>query len=154
MKGNKVRTAFAGFFAVVLLVGMAGHAQAEEGCSLARSKGKWSFTDNGTVIGVGPRTAVGIFTMDGAGNIIDAAATSSLNGAIAAETFSGTYTVNSDCTGKVNVTIYSSGIEVLALTMYVSFDSDMRELRGVFTSATLPDGTPLATVINLQARKQ
>jgi hypothetical protein len=27
--------------------------------------GNWGFTDSGAVIGVGPRTAVGIFTLDG-----------------------------------------------------------------------------------------
>jgi hypothetical protein len=134
---------------------MSAFAQAEEhGCSLARSEGKWSFTDNGTVVGVGPRTAVGIFTLDGAGNLINGVATSSLNGSVAAETFSGTYTVSSNRTGTGSVRIFASGAEILALTFNMSFDNDMREMRAVFTSAALPDGTPLATVINLDARKQ
>ena len=121
---------------------------------MARSAGNYAFTDNGTVIGVGPRTAVGVFTLDGAGNLINGVATSSLNGSIAQETFSGTYTVNSDCTGTGSVTIYSGGEEILALTMNVSFDNAMNEMRAIFSSVSLPNGQQLPTVINLQARKQ
>jgi hypothetical protein len=155
MKNKIARTGLASLFAVALIVSMSAFAQTEEhGCSLTRSEGKWSFTDNGTVVGVGPRTAVGIFTLDGAGNLINGVATSSLNGSVAAETFSGTYTVNSDCTGTGSVRIFASGAEILALTFNMSFDNDMREMRAVFTSAALPDGTQLATVINLEARKQ
>ena len=102
MKNKVARMAIAVLFAAGLMVSMSAFAQAEEhGCSLARAAGKWSFTDNGTVIGVGPRTAVGILTLDGKGNVLNGVATSSLNGAIADETFSGTYTVNPDCTGSV-----------------------------------------------------
>ena len=130
-----------------------GHAWHSQ-CSLASAAGNWSLTDQGTVVGVGPRTAVGVFTLDGAGNLINGIATSSLNGSIADETFSGTYTVNSNCTGTLNVTIYSSGTELFVVTLNLAFDDDMRELRGIFTSATEPNGTALPTVINLEARKQ
>ena len=77
-----------------------------------------------------------------------------LNGSIADETFSGTYTVNNNCTGTINVTIYSSGTELFVVTLNIAFDDDMRELHGIFTSVTEPNGTVLPTVINLEARKQ
>lgn len=137
-----------------LIVSMATPAQAAGRCSLALSAGHFAFTDNGTVVGIGPRTAVGVFTLDGAGKLADGVGTSSLNGNVAQETFSGTYTVNADCTGTGAATIYSSGTETLALTFNLAFDHNMKEMRAIFTSATLPDGTPLPTVINLQARKQ
>jgi len=154
MKYRIARTALAVIFAAGLLGSFTTPALASEECSLARSAGKWAFTDNGTVIGVGPRTAVGVFTLDGKGNLLDGAATSSLNGSVANETFSGTYVVNSDCTGTGTVQIFESGTEILVLTMNLSFDSDMREMRAIFSSLALANGTPLASVINLQARKQ
>jgi len=154
MKYRIARTALAVVFAAGLLGSIATPAHASDECSLARSAGKWAFTDNGTVIGVGPRTAVGVFTLDGKGNLLYGAATSSLNGSVANETFYGTYVVNSDCTGTATVQIFESGTEILVLTMNLSFDSDMREMRAVFSSLTEPNGTPLASVINLEARKQ
>lgn len=123
-------------------------------CSLARAAGNYSFTDNGTVIGVGPRTAVGRFTLDAAGNLTDGTATSSLNGSVASETFSGTYTINSDCTGSIDVKIYSGSTELFEVKAFASYDDDMRQLRAIFTSVTTPDGIVLPTVISIEARKQ
>jgi len=135
---------------------MAATAQAESSaCSLARAAGTYGFTDNGTVVGVGPRIAVGIFTLDAAGNVKNGKATSSLNGTVTAETFSGIYTVNSDCTGTFNnVQLRDlSGNLLLTITADLTWDDNMRELRAIFTSATLPDGTSLLTVISADGRK-
>jgi hypothetical protein len=155
MKCKNVGAVLAGVFALGLVVSAATASYAEDdGCSLARSAGKYAFTDSGTVIGVGPRTAVGVVTLDGAGNVINASATSSLNGNIAVETFTGTYTVNSDCTTTFSVKIFASGVEILDLTMSGAFDDHMKEIRAIFTSVTTPTGTVLPTVVNLVARKQ
>jgi hypothetical protein len=155
MKHEIARKGFAVVFAVALMVGLAATAHADDhACSMARAAGKWSFTDSGTVIGVGPRTAVGVFTLDGNGNVVDASATSSLNGSIAVETFSGTYTVNPDCTGTINVTIYASGVAILNVTLNTAFDDCMRQIRGLFTSVTEPNGTPLSTAVALEGKRQ
>ena len=154
MKHTIARAAFAIVFAGSLIVSMPSQARAAGPCSLARAAGSWSFTDNGTVVGVGPRTAVGVWTLDGNGNLLNGVATSSLNGSIASETFSGTYAVNSDCAGTVDVKIYSGGTELFEVTGFTAFDDDMKEMRGVFTSIVTPDGTSLPSVISLQARKQ
>ena len=155
MKRKTAQTALAVLFAVGMVVSMAAPAHAgDRSCSTANAAGKWSLTDQGTVVGIGPRTAVGIFTLDGAGNLQNGVATSSLDGSIASETFSGTYTVNSDCTGTINVTIYSGSTELFAVTLFTAFDSDMRHLRGIFTSAVTPGGTALSTVVNLDAKRQ
>jgi hypothetical protein len=155
MKHKLVGTALTVVFAVAMMAGLAAPAHAwDQPCSLAGVAGNWGFTDSGTVIGIGPRTAVGVFTLDGKGNLLDGVATSSLNGSIASETFSGTYTVNPDCTGEVSVAIYASGAQILAVTLNVAFDDDMKEIRGLFTSATEPNGTVLPTVVGLQGRKQ
>lgn len=157
MKYNFARTGLAMVFAAGLVATLAAPAYARDvdhTCSLERAAGNWAFTDNGTVIGVGPRTAVGIFTLDTAGNLRNGVATSSLNGNVANETFSGTYAVNPDCTGTLSVDIFSSGTKILTVTVNLAFDDHMKELRAIFTSATLPDGTALATVIALDARRQ
>lgn len=155
MKSKIARTGFAVIFACTLIVSMAAPAMASGPCSLARAAGNWAFTDNGTIIGVGPRTAVGTFTLDAAGNLLDGVATSSLNGSVADETFSGTYTVNPNCTGTGSIEVFQSGVEVLAVTFNLAFDDNMKQLRGLFTSVLEePSGTALSTVIALDARKQ
>jgi len=99
------------------------------------------------VIGVGLRTAVGKFTLNGAGSLLNGVATSSLNGNIAEETFDGTYTVNSDCTGTFSVQIFSGGAELFAVTMYVVYDKKMEHVHALFTSVVAPNGVSLPTVI-------
>ena len=125
-----------------------------QSCSLARAAGKYAFNDSGTVIGVGPRVATGIFTLDAAGNLVNGKATSSLNGQIAGEAFSGPYTVNSDCTGTFALNVFDpSGNLLFTAKLNLAWDDNMRELRFIFTSVALPDGTPLTPVINGDARK-
>jgi hypothetical protein len=142
-------------FSATLVLSMAATAQVvNPACSLARAAGTYGFTDSGTVVGVGPRVAVGVLTLDAAGNLLNGKATSSLNGTIADEAFSGTYTVNSDCTGSFAIKIFDpSGNVLLTVTGGLTWDDNMKQLRIIFTSATLPDGTSLLTVINGDARK-
>lgn len=155
MRHKIAQAVLASFFATVVTVGVASPAHAEDHpCSLERAAGKWSFTDSGTVVGIGPRTAVGIFTLDEAGNVRNGVATSSLNGSVANETFSGTYTVNPDCTGSISVKIYAAGAEILAVTLNLAFDGGVKHVRGIFTSVTAPNGTILPTIINLEAKRQ
>jgi hypothetical protein len=156
MKCSIARTKLVILLAATLIVSMsaAAYASDRDECSLARAAGKWSLTDQGTVIGVGPRTAVGVFTLDGNGNLLNGVAASSLNGTVASETYSGTYTVNPDCSGTFDVKIYSGSTELFELTAFTAFDNDMREMRAVFTSVVAPDGTSLQSVISLDARKQ
>ena len=124
------------------------------GCSLAGVAGKWGFTTSGTVVGIGPRDSLGIFILDGAGNLVNGKATSSLNGSITDEAVAGTYSVNRDCTGTFAIEIFDlSGNKLLTGTLNIVFDDNVRELRAIFTSAVLPDGTALGTVITAQARR-
>ena len=162
------RIPFAGTLGVVVLVAAGlvlskptimkttATVRADEGagCSLATAAGNWAFTNSGTVVGIGPRAAVGKFTLDEEGNLVNGVATSSLNGSIADETFYGTYTVNHDCTGTINVRIFVSGTEIFEVTGNTAFDEKMEQLRGLFTSVVEPNGTSLPTVITLDARRQ
>ncbi len=147
MKRKMVTRTLAIVFFAALALGMAPSAQAQE-CSLASAAGKWGFTTNGTVVGVGPRASQGILTLDAAGNLLDGKATSSLNGSVTHETFSGTYTVNPDCTGTFAIDLFNqSGNKILTLAGDIVLDDNVRGLRLIFTSAVLPNGTPLGTVI-------
>jgi hypothetical protein len=153
MKRNIAHRMLISLFFPVVLAALLPTAHGQN-CSIAFAAGQYAFSDSGTVVGVASRVAVGIFTLDAAG-ILKGKGTSSLNGTIAAETFSGTYTASSDCTGKFkNVQIRDlSGNLLLTITADLAWDDNMKQLRAIFTSATLPDGTSLLTVIGADARK-
>ena len=79
-------------------------------CSNRTLKGRYGIKGDGLVPS-GPPPAplvpfamVGIETLDGEGNLTDAA-TTSLNGVTASNVNQGTYTINEDCTGTFNVNI-------------------------------------------------
>ena len=155
MKRNIVRTTLVTVFAVTLLATLAATTKAEDtACSLYGVAGKYAFSDSGTVFGVGPRVAIGIFTLDTSGKILNGRATASLNGTISDEAFTGTYTVNANCTGTFGIDIRDlSGELVLTVTGDFAWDDNMRELRFIFRTATLPNGSSLVTGINGNARK-
>jgi len=153
MKRNIVTNTIVGIVFALAVMSLVPSASAQH-CSLARAAGKYGITDIGTVVGVGPRTAVGILTLDAAGNAVGRA-TSSLNGAIADEAVSGTYTVNPDCTGTFSANVYDlSGNLLFTATLDLTWDDeDMKELRFIFTSVNPPERTPLSIVISGNGRK-
>jgi len=156
MKRNMASALLVIVLAATFVVSMAATAKgADSACSLARAAGTYGFSTNGTVIGVGPRVSAGIFTLDSTGNLTGKA-TSSLNGAVAGETFAGAYTINPDCTGTFNnleIRDLSANL-LLTITAALAWDDNMKHLRAIFTSATLPNGTSLPTAISADATKQ
>jgi hypothetical protein len=125
-----------------------------QACSVSNVAGKWAFSTNGNVIGIGPRVSAGIFTLDTAGNVLKGKATSSLNGAVTPEFFAGTYSVNPDCTGELTVAITdTSGNPLFTVSLAAYFDDGEHELRGIFSSVVAPNGAVLPTAIVLDARK-
>ena len=140
---------------IVAILGIPAAAQAgESSCSLSRAADTYAFTDSGTVIGIGPRVAFGKFTLTADGRLLNGVATSSLNGVIAEETFYGTYTVNSDCTGTISIEIFSGDTELLAVGVNFLFADKMQRLNGIFTSVVTPGGVSLPTTIAVEARRQ
>ena len=121
-------------------------------CTKATAAGKWGFSTNGSIPAIGPVAATGIFTQDTSGNITGTQ-TRSLNGDIADETFTGTATVNPDCTGTDTIQVFDGGVLVRTTTLHVVYDDNGREARAVFTSLMLPDGTSLPTIITIEARR-
>ena len=107
----------------VLLGGICSEARAsdDQPCSNASLQGTYGFRQNGTIFAQGLVGGVGIFVFDGNGN-------ASLSGTFVNQTLgvhhvdaTGTYTVNSDCTGSgeaggtVDFVIVAGGIEVYVI---------------------------------------
>lgn len=112
------------------------HAQG--GCSVATLTGTYAFKDPGfvapghSVTGAEvPFAAMGVEAFDGAGNV-SASYTLVINGAISTGlTGSGTYTVNSDCTGSVS---FTTG-DAAGLTFNIAIIGGGTEAFGIHTSS-------------------
>src|SRR6266852_2591552 len=142
MKRNLLPTAFLTFFAAAFLSTTATAQGATGACSFLRAAGIYGFSDSGTIVGIGPRAAVGSLTFDAAGNIIGKV-TASLSGSVSNTNLSGTYSVNPDCTGTASFDEFDQSGKILTATVEIVWDNNMREARFVFTSVTLADGMAL-----------
>ena len=152
MKRNAAKTTVVLAVLAMAIVSMVPLAYAQH-CSLGGAAGKYAFSDSGTIVGIGSRAAVGLFTFDAAGNITGKI-TASLSGNVSNTNLSGAYSVNPDCRGVASFSESDqSGNLILTATVAIVWDNSMREARFLFTSVTLADGTPLTTVINGDARK-
>jgi len=99
-------------FSVPLFLGIAPNLQAQPSCSNASLSGSFGYTNTGTILtgpDAGPFGGVGRQTFDGKGNT-QATATVSVNGSVYHATITGTYVVNSDCTGSMTL-VGSAGSE-------------------------------------------
>ncbi len=83
---------------------------AQSGCSAATLTGNYAFTDSGFAAprgrGIAPEVpvaALGVLKFDGAGNVSFGSALA-FNGTIIPNSETGTYTMNSDCTGSISLT--------------------------------------------------
>ncbi len=100
---------------------------AQSGCTNATLDGSYGYffqgyflTHEGQAVGGGrPIGVSGIRTFDGNGNI-SGADTISDAGAITPRTYSGTYTVNSDCTGSSTLNFAGGGMSTQNLTIVES----------------------------------
>jgi len=139
--------------AATFVLSMGPSAQAASGkCSLSKLAGTYGLTTTGSILGIGPVAAVGLITFDASGNI-SGSQTRSLNGDVADETFTGTATVNPDCTGTDTFSVFESGILVRTSTANVVYDDSGRSARAIFTSIVLPDGSTLQPILTVDARR-
>ena len=154
MTGKNSWTIAAAVLFAMALLGTSAPARAEK-CSLAAAAGKYGFTLNGVAItqaGAVSLAAVGKAILDAAGNVSGSEARS-VGGAYADETLSGTYTVNADCTGTATVQFFEAGNLVRTSQLSLVFDNNLREIRMVQKSLTLPNNVVLPVVITVEARK-
>jgi hypothetical protein len=149
MKRNFVRTIF--FATILLSPAVVASAQNEGVCTNASVAGTWGTILTGTQIpatGAVPFASVNRTTYDFAGNFWGSQTRSS-NGTVSRVTYVGTYTLNSDCTGKKTVRAYDKSGNLLntAEEDFVLV-RNAKELFEIFTSVTLPNGTSVPVVIS------
>jgi len=124
-------------------------------CSTAKAAGEWGFTLSGTILlPTGPIPAAGIVraTIDAQGNGTGSEPRN-VGGGFANETFTSSWTVDSDCTGTLTVNAYESGVLVRTSVLSVVFVDNMREVLLVQQSLTLPSGATLPVVITADGKK-
>jgi hypothetical protein len=86
--------------AVTVLVTMIAIAPASATCTNANLIGVWGY-----FVGA----SVGHFTADGAGNITNGSGTVSQNGVIGTQTYTGTYSISTKCTGSITINFNGGG---------------------------------------------
>ena len=118
----------------VLALAISPAAQAQnKGCSNATLHGSYAQTGTGVITAppdqAGPFANVGTLIFDGSGGLTGALVVSS-NGSSSPATETGTYTVNSDCTGTYTVQIAPFGITSQA---FFAISSNWDELEIIVT---------------------
>jgi hypothetical protein len=143
--------------ALLLCLPTVAAAQGDHWCTNARVAGDWGYTKTGTLYhpanGPIPFATMGKLTLHPDGSL-SGVNTGSVGGAVSQDVLSGTFAVNADCTGTTTVGVYDrSGRLLRTIVMALVVDDGARQLRGLMTSLTLPNGLVLPTVITAEARK-
>jgi hypothetical protein len=124
-------------------------------CSQSDAAGKFGFTLTGWLIlptGAVPAAAVGQAHVDGKGNVTGAEARS-VGGGYADETFTGTLTIEDDCTGSMTLNFSEAGVPVRTSVLSIVLDDNKNEIRMVQKSLTLPNGSVVPVVITADAKR-
>jgi len=80
-------------------------AQGKATCTVAGLKGTFGIESSGVFIGVGAVALDGLFTLDGKGNVSGSESGSIAGSIFTGQSVSGTYTVASNCTGTLTLTV-------------------------------------------------
>ena len=107
MKHQSARTM--AFTALVLAVAAVAWADGGRRCSDARVAGDWGYTKTGTLFlptgAAVPFATMGTLTLEADGTL-SGVNTGSVNGAVSNDLLSGTFQINSDCTGTATIEVY------------------------------------------------
>jgi len=126
-------------------------------CTPSNVAGNWGYTYTGTLfLPSGPvlLAAVGRYTADADGNL-SGTQTRSVAGATAQEVIKGVATLNPDCTSTATVGVYDQSGNLLRTAVVAGvYVNNGKEIRDIFQSLVLPDGTTLPVVITGDAKKQ
>jgi hypothetical protein len=135
MKHSTIGKTFTMAAVTALALGLASAAKADnnKGCSNATLRGSYAQAGTGVITAppdqAGPFANVGTLVFDGNGGLTGTLVVSS-NGSSSPATETGTYTVNSDCTGTYTVQIAPFGITSQA---YFAIDTNGDELEIIVT---------------------
>jgi hypothetical protein len=143
-------------FAVAALVLASVLPRAEAACTNATLAGTFGFTTTGVLIlptGPVPVGAVGLITFDLNGNA-SGSQDRSVGGAFAHETLRGSFTINSNCTASLVTNVYdSSGNLARTGTLDGVLAENGKQIRAIFESVTLPNGTSLPSVLTIEGNR-
>lgn len=142
---RSIKGTSAGIILFSALLGFVQTVQAHE-CSLRNVRGSYGYTSSGSIVtpAVGPFNAVGQVTFTDSGTFTGAQMTS-FAGTLVAETVSGTFTVNPDCTGTATVYVYHGSTLARTSSIQLVWDLDQSEARAIFLTA--------GTSITINARR-
>src|ERR1035438_10418045 len=135
MKHSTIRKTFTMAAVTALALALSSTAKAsDKGCSNATLRGTYAQTGAGVITAppdqAGPFANVGTLVFDGNGGLTGALVVSS-NGSSSQATETGTYTVNSDCTGTYTVQIAPFGI---TSQVFCAIDTNWDELEIIVTA--------------------
>lgn len=153
MKRQLTRTTFILLSVGALWITLAQPAQA--GCSQAQAAGQWGFSYSGTVLtpsAAVPIAAAGRFSQDSSGNV-SGTETVNLGGNASDDVFKGKLTLGSNCTWVLVANVYQKGQLVRTSTIDGVYLANLTEVKAVFRSATLLDGTNLPVVITIDGNR-
>jgi len=144
MKRKMARTTL-GIIFFAVLVALTPAVQAH-GCAMSDVAGNYGYTSSGTIVTppVGVFATVGHVTFSPSGTL-SGAQTTSIAGNFFDETVSGTYSVNSDCTGIATVNIYHGTTLARTTNLNLVWVDNEKEVRAIFLTA--------GTVITIDAKK-
>jgi hypothetical protein len=154
MKRNIARIVLVIVSVAIVSMTLAPQVSAQQ-CSTATVAGKWAATLTGTIIlptGGVPAAAVVRISADAVGNFSGTEARN-VGGGFVNETINGTWIVHPNCTGTVTASIFTSGVLNRTVVLAVVFDDNSTQLRMVQKSLTLPNGTNIPVVVNLEGKK-
>jgi hypothetical protein len=125
----------------------------QDRCTNASLNGSYAFKVDGTnvtnpYLPLGPFAAVGKNTYDGRGHMRGVITVSS-NGSIIPATYTGTYTVNANCTGVKSATLSIGAV----VDFFFVIDDDLREIQMVVTQAGPPGSLADGLTVSGSARK-
>lgn len=128
-------------FAAFSTPGLTSGLEAQDQCSNASLRGSYAFRVDGTNVSnpylpLGPFAAVGRNTYDGRGGM-RGAITISASGMIIPTTYTGTYTVAANCTGRKSATLGTGAVVDFAFVI----DDNLRGIQMLVTQAG-PVGSP------------
>jgi hypothetical protein len=156
MNCNIARSTLVILSLVVLLAGIAPTAQAST-CTPASVAGNWGYTYTGMLLlpsGPVPAAAVGRYTAEADGSI-SGTQTRTVAGATAQEVIKGSTTVKPDCTGTATIGVYDqSGNLLRSAVLAAVYVNNGKQVRDIFESLLLADGTNIPVVITAEANKQ
>ena len=144
---SRIKMLLALGFAMISFAG-AQQASAQTVCSNQAFQGLYGFSATGwsvTTAGTFPTAAAGNFLFDGQGGITTTLTLSANGQVLPSVVSSGTYTLNSDCTGTITFSV-AVGDQSIPFTLNLFVDDNNKEFRAISTTQ--------GTVLTLEGRKQ